>query len=250
MADDGLQFDKAEFEAPPGAPAGAQPAAGPACAFCGRPLTTTYWAVADQVSCGDCRERWHEALTGGSGGLRFARAAVFGLIAAALGAVLSYAVARLLEGDVAFMAIVIGLMVGWGVRRGADYRGGGAYQALAVGLTYIAISLAYVPIAARALEWYSQEHPVETQQPEWDELMAVQPRLEAYVVVVPITLQKPFLGEGTDRLFGIIIVGIGLFEAWRMNKRVELPMSGPHAVGPPPAASDGAPSTTAQAPTA
>lgn len=242
MADDGLQFDKAEFEAPQGASADAQRAAsGPACAFCGRPLTTTYWAVADQVSCGDCRERWQDALTGGSGALRFARASVFGLIAGALGATLYFAIAALTGYEIGIVAIVVGAMVGWAVRRGADHRGGWAYQLLAIALTYGAIVTAYVPELAQRFE-YAAQQPVDAHDlPTKEELARVEPSAAAYLFAFPFAFAVPFLA-GVENFMGMIIICIGLYEAWRMNKRLEVPISGPHAVGPPPtAATDGAP---------
>lgn len=234
MADDGLQFDRAEFEAPQGAPPGEQPAAsGPQCAFCGRVLTTTYWAVADQVSCGACRERWQEALTGGSGALRFARATVFGLIAAGLGAALYFAIAALTGYELGLVAIVVGVMVGWAVRRGAEHRGGWAYQLLAIVLTYTAIVTAYVPDIARVITYGSQQTTESDHVPSREELKKVEPSLPAYVFAVPFAFAYPFLA-GFENFMGMIIIAIGLFEAWRMNKRLEIPMSGPHAVGPPP----------------
>ena len=39
----------------------------------------------------------------------------------------------------------------------------------------------------------------------------------------------PFLG-GFENIIGIIIIGIGLYEAWKLNRRVELTISGPHAL--------------------
>lgn len=245
MADDGLQFEKAEFEAPPGAPAEAQAASGPACAFCSRPLTTTYWAVADQVSCGDCRERWQDALTGGSGALRFARATVFGLLAAGLGATLYFAIAALTGYEFGLVAIVVGVMVGWAVRKGADHRGGWAYQLLAIALTYGAIVTAYVPEIAQRFEWAAQQ-PVDMHDaPSKEELARVEPSAAAYLFALPVAFAVPFLA-GFENFMGMIIICIGLYEAWRMNKRLQIPISGPHAVGPP-AVADG---SSAPVPTA
>lgn len=246
MADDGLQFDKAEFEAP----AGAQPASGPACDFCQRPLTTTYWTVSDRVSCADCREQWVLALTGGSGVLRFARATVFGLVAAGLGAALYFAIAAVTGYELGLVAIVVGVMVGWAVRKGADQRGGWVYQALAIALTYAAIVTAYVPNIARAIE-YSGANPQAERLPTTKELEEVQPGPVAYALAVPFAFAYPFMA-GWENFMGMIIICIGLYEAWRQNKRVEVHMSGPHAVGPPPAAGEAeppAPSAPAATPT-
>ena len=41
----------------------------------------------------------------------------------------------------------------------------------------------------------------------------------------------PFMG-GASNIMGIIIIGIGLYEAWKINRRV--PLSGPFRFGPAP----------------
>jgi hypothetical protein len=43
----------------------------------------------------------------------------------------------------------------------------------------------------------------------------------------------PFLA-GAQNLFGLVIIGIGMYEAWKLNKRVPLVISGPHAIAPRP----------------
>ncbi|MCO5171642.1 MAG: hypothetical protein M9894_35515 [Planctomycetes bacterium] len=225
MADDGLQFDKAEY-AGDGA---AAPQAGPACGFCGAPLVTTYHAVADRAACGACREQVVEALTGGSPGLRFARAVALGLLASALGAALYFGVAAVTGYELGLVAIVVGLMVGWAVRKGSDGRGGWVYQGLAVVLAYLTVVSTYVPTIAKVIE-FSSRH--EGAQPTREALQAVDPSLAAWVLAIPLALQYPYL-SGVQNIMGTIILAIALFEAWRMNRRVEVPISGPHPVAPP-----------------
>jgi uncharacterized membrane protein len=58
----------------------------------------------------------------------------------------------------------------------------------------------------------------------------------AFVVV--IAFAAPFLG-GFENIMGIFIIGIALYEAWKMNKKASLEITGPHVVGvapEPPAA--------------
>jgi hypothetical protein len=40
----------------------------------------------------------------------------------------------------------------------------------------------------------------------------------------------PFLG-GFQNIIGIVIIGIGVYEAWKLNKRQIVVITGPHAVG-------------------
>lgn len=233
MADDGLQFDKAEFQAPPGAPE--QAAAGPTCAFCRKPLAR-YWAIGDQLTCGECRELVVEQLTGGSPVLRFARATVFGMIAAALGAALYFAIVAVTGYELGLVAIVVGLMVGAAVAKGADQRGGWVYQLLAVALTYTAIVTAYVPILAKGIEAASNQtttgDPAIDNAPMTEEsLKAITPSAGAWILAIPFAFVAPFLA-GAQNFMGWIIIAIGLYEAWRRNAKFVLPISGPHDVAP------------------
>jgi hypothetical protein len=44
----------------------------------------------------------------------------------------------------------------------------------------------------------------------------------------------PFLA-GVKNLLGLLIIGFGLWEAWKLNKRTDLSISGPYQVGAAPA---------------
>ena len=48
-------------------------------------------------------------------------------------------------------------------------------------------------------------------------------------LVLGLAFAAPFLG-GTSNIMGILIIGIGLYEAWKLNRRV--PLSGPFRLGP------------------
>src|SRR5207237_1674878 len=77
-------------------------------------------------------------------------ASLFGLGAGIVGAAIYYAVIALANLEIGIVAILIGYMVGYAVRRGAGGRGGRRFQALAVALTYLSIALAYAPVAVQA----------------------------------------------------------------------------------------------------
>ena len=49
-------------------------------------------------------------------------------------------------------------------------------------------------------------------------------------VILAIAFAAPFLG-GFPNIMGIVIIGIALYEAWKMNKKVPLEITGPHRVG-------------------
>jgi hypothetical protein len=51
------------------------------------------------------------------------------------------------------------------------------------------------------------------------------------VFVFVIAMALPFL-QGFGNIIGIIIIGIGLYEAWKLNTRLRLEVTGPYQVAP------------------
>ncbi len=54
--------------------------------------------------------------------------------------------------------------------------------------------------------------------------------------MLAIAFAAPFLA-GVENIMGLIIIAIGMYEAWKLNRRVELVITGPHglaAAGPTP----------------
>ena len=54
--------------------------------------------------------------------------------------------------------------------------------------------------------------------------------LAAFLLVIAIA--APFLG-GFENIIGIIIIGIGLYEAWKFNQKRVLSVTGPHVIATP-----------------
>jgi hypothetical protein len=202
---DELQFDKAEFATATG---------GKTCAVCRKPIEDTYFEAVGSILCASCAARF-AANSGGWPAL--SRAALWGAGAALAGTVVWYLIATLLHIELAIIAIAIGYAVGLAVRRGARGVGGWKYQALAMFLTYASIVSSYVPTIIRQLSELSAER--------------------GPLTVFGLAFQAPFLG-GANNLIGLVIIAIGLYEAWKLNRRI--PIAGPFRVGsaggPPPVA--------------
>src|SRR4051794_3512146 len=81
-----LQFDQAEFATPS--------ADRPACAVCHQPIDEEYFEINQKLMCPGCRQGVEAAFRGGSPLARFLKATVFGMVAAAVGAVVYYAIVR------------------------------------------------------------------------------------------------------------------------------------------------------------
>jgi hypothetical protein len=197
-----LQFDRAEP---------ATPSSGPACVACSRPLTDTYHTLNDRVLCEPCRRRLESEWTSASGAARVLPAFLWGLGGAILGAALYYGVLALTGYEIGLIALVVGWLVGRGVRQGSGGRGGALYQAMAIVLTYASIVSTYVPMLA--------------QDPE----AAATSPLVLFLMAATIPFLTPFVATGQG-LIGLLILAFALYEAWRQNRRPLMAFAGPFQV--------------------
>jgi hypothetical protein len=138
--DDQIQFDHAEYSASAPRESGAN------CTHCNQPIADAYFETGGNVVCGPCRQRIEEAFRGGSRLARGMRSLLYGMLAALSGAVVYYLIVRLTGYNIGLIAIVVGFMVGGGVRAGSGNRGGRFYQLLAIFLTYSSIVAMNVPL--------------------------------------------------------------------------------------------------------
>jgi len=234
-----LQFDVAErSDAAPDA------AAGVVCARCGSRVTTSYYHADGEVVCEACRDRAIEAARPvGHRASRLARAFVFGLGAAIAGSAIWFAIIAATDSEFGLIAILIGFMVGKAVFVGSRRRGGPAYQAIAIALTYFSIVSSYVPLIIReaikqppagAVSDSTSSATSSSESRTTGSVPGAILALFAFALLAPIT-------TAADNPIGLLIIAIGLWEAWRRTRRVEMLVAGPFEVGP--AASAGAPVT-------
>lgn len=232
-----LQFEQAEFAPQEQAP--------PACTACRQALGRAYFQLNAQVICAACRDRIAAALHGGPGTRRFLRAAGLGALAAVAGALLYFGIGALTGYEFGLVAILVGVLVGRAVRCGAAGRGGRAYQVLAVALTYLAIVSTYTPAIFRALRAQGQNREAaeaaarDKAKDQGAPAAAPTSRaapgavqvVVAFVVIGALILASPFL-QGLQNIMGLLIIFFGLFEAWRVNRRPVLVLSGPYQLAP------------------
>ena len=186
-----------------------------------------------------------------------------------MGSALYYAVSALTGYEVGLIAIVVGFAVGSAVRWGSNGRGGKRYQALAMMLTYLAIVTTYIPPIIQGFrEAAADESAVAEAADESASADAVAPDAAdapaaaatpdgapaepettdaaasalpsgaaggaiALILLLAIACVAPFLA-GFENIMGIIIIGIGLYEAWKLNRRATLEITGPHTLARPP----------------
>jgi len=215
-----LRFDKAKFDES-GTPS-------LSCAFCQRDVFGTYYEINGQTACEACRFRVESERTEGSPLVKALRALVGGGIGGIVGAGIYYAVSALTGYEIGLVAIIVGLLVGFGVRWGSGGVGGRGYQALAVAITYLAIVSTYVPAIVEEIR----------KQPEAAETLAAEPEIAltpatialALAAVMVIAMVAPFLA-GIQNVIGILIIGFALYEAWRVNAYKPLQIEGPFQIG-------------------
>ncbi len=256
-----LQFDRAEL--------GDAPHDGVTCGICKRTVSDEYFQVNGAVACGACKDALVARRSGGSRIARLLGAGGLGLLAAIAGAAIWIVIVRVTRYEIGLVAIGVGLLVGAAVRRGSGGRGGWAYQTIAVVLTYSAMVAYYVPYVIDGLRQGAETHATERVGPapapapapaapsEAAHLAdaagsaapaAPEPAVSfvgivlALAVVVGIAFAAPFLA-GAQNIIGILIILFALYEAWKLNRRQELTVTGPFQVASNDAAS--APAATA-----
>ena len=248
----GIQFDEAEF---------AEPTAGvPVCVACHQTIPEHYFQINGQILCEPCSEAVKAQLTGGSSFVRFVKAGVYGFGAAVAGFAIYFGVMKLTGLEIGLISILVGYMVGAAIRKGCDSRGGVLYQLMAVGFTYLAIAVSYSALLIpQMIEQIKAEKAAAVQphnaapaidpakaanggeksaldaKPE-DPQVADEPLTAgglaiAIAIIVGFLLALPIIA-GFSQPIGLLIVGFALWEAFKMNRKLDVVITGPHNIGP------------------
>jgi hypothetical protein len=240
-----LQFEHAEMTGASQGPAH--------CTACGARLLDSYYLVGDKPVCSNCHAAVLAHVAGGSGAGRFFKALGAGIAAAILGTIIYFAVLALTGYEIGLIAVLVGGIVGAAVRWGCNRRGGLTYQLMAIFLTYSSIVSSYLPLIVRELA-SDRAHTQTTKASDStndsdgisnrkaaagnrkdlsdDQSPKTLPELllllaGAGAALFAITLVAPILGA-KDNIIGLIIIAFALMQAWRMNKRSQFNISGPH----------------------
>lgn len=231
----GLQLDRAEFDG----------AHATSCSACAKALTTEYYEANGTMVCAECCAALRAVGTAGTSLTRGLRALGAGFAAAVAGSVLYYAILAISGYEFGLIAIVVGMAVGKAVNWGAHGRGGWRYQTMAIALTYLAIVSSYVPVIVSEIRKQpaaveASAKPGETAIPAAENQAAQKPAgneapltatgaIAAIAILVGLLLALPFL-SGVENIMGVIIIGIGLYEAWKFNRKGQVNITGPHAI--------------------
>jgi hypothetical protein len=215
------QFQKAEYAGTRG---------GDRCKICGAALGAEYWRVGTSMACAACAEKAKSALPQDSHAA-FTRGILYGIGGAIVGLVI-YATFTILTGIIlGYVSLAVGWIVGKSIRMGSNNMAGRRYQIAAVILTYLAVSLAAIPIALRNYHL----GPLTGQQ-----LL----NLALWGIASPFL---EFSRVSFGALISLFILAIGMRIAWQITGAPSLPPVGgpfrntsasaaPTPAAPPPAA--------------
>jgi hypothetical protein len=230
---DGLQFQQAEFDDPNR----------PRCLACSKQAETEYYRLEGNAMCADCAAAWREGQRP-PGGVGLARGAMLGFGAGLAGAAGMGIVSYVTGYQLALLTIAIGYLVAKAVLHGTRGFGGRRVQLLAVGLTYLGITLSYVPDIVKGLREIGRKEAggkVEAEkkggatkaapEPAPNTLRATDVGL-ALLTLCLFALFSPFLmlADGFSGIINAAIVFFGLSQAWRMTARDPRPLDGPFPV--------------------
>jgi hypothetical protein len=217
MSDKVPQFKTAEYSEKSGEP----------CKVCGQAISGAYYQVNGARTCSKCAQQIKDQLPRDSHAA-FARGVLFGVGGALLGLGI-YVGFALATGLIAgLVSLAVGYIVGRAILMGSGGVGGRRYQMAAVLLTYIAVSLAAVPIA---LSQHAKQRSAQSQS-QVSETANSAPKMsvsKAVATLALIGLLSPFLGLSNPMqgVIGLIILFVGIRIAWRMTAARQVSIRGP-----------------------
>ena len=237
------QFSRAEYPSQPGTDR---------CKFCNQPLMGSYFRVNNAMACYACTDNVKRKIPKDTHAA-FTRGLVFGAGGAILGLIL-YAAFGIITGlMIGYVSLAVGYIVGKAIRTGSGGIGGRRYQIAAVALTYVAVSMAAIPIyiaqaskhrkAARPEQTQTLRAPAEQGHPNFSPGADPAPRSPrrhtslgaALTGTVLIGLASPFLElqDPFHGLIGLVILFVGIRIAWKITAGISLQILGPFKLTAP-----------------
>ena len=209
------------------------------CNSCQQRISGAYYLLNGAPACASCVERIREQMPRDSH-KSFVRGVLFGVAGAILGLVIYVAFALATGWMVGYVSLAVGYIVGKAISLGSRGVGGRRYQVAAVLLTYVAVSLAAVPIA---ISLHKQPRVVQQQSAQAGDqppthvngsAAAPPTRMSparAVGLLALLGLASPLLAlaHPAQGLIGLIILLVGIQIAWKITAARQLNISGPIA---------------------
>jgi len=212
------------------------------CKSCAQKISGAFYRVNGAPTCTECTQRLQREVPQDSH-TALVRGMLFGVGAAVVGFVI-YVVFSLTTGLViGYVSLAVGYLVGKAIVLGSRGIGGRRYQIAAVLLTYVAVSLAAVPIAVSVHMKHksAQQHAQVSDTaatPAATPVAAPPPRMsfaKAIGTLAVLGLASPLLELASPMhgIIGLIILLVGLRIAWQLTAGKPLDISGPLVEGAP-----------------
>ena len=201
------QFATAEYAHTPGTER---------CRICSGAIAGQYYRVNNQMACAQCGAQAAQGQPTDSHAA-FARGLLMGLGGAVLGMALYATVVIVTGWSIGYLGLAVGWLVGTAIIKGSNGMGGRRYQAAAVVLTYLAISMSYVPVIISYLVKAGRTDI------NWSALAG---RLALWGVASPFLKLK----YGFSGVMGLVILFVGLSIASRLTAAKPLSVDGPFNV--------------------
>lgn len=233
-----LQFEKAAGMAKP-----AVQDQGTRCETCSVELPYEYYRQGDTTLCGKCAERVKAEQTQAPPPGLIGRSVMRGAGVAALCSVAYAAITWITGYELALIAVAVGYLIGNAVRKGAGGLGGRPFQVTAVALTYLAITFAYAPLivkdmveVGRTVEKEGASNPIyqtlteaKTRGQSVDGTTLAAVLGLGVAALLTVALLAPFLNllTGISGILGVIIILVGLHQAWAQTARDMRVVEGP-----------------------
>jgi hypothetical protein len=198
------------------------------CKSCAQKISGAYYRLNGAPTCASCAQRVKEQLPQDSH-KSFVRAVFLGVGGALLGLGIYAGFALATGWMVGYISLLVGYIVGKAIVVGSGGVGGRRYQVTGVLLTYIAVSLAAVPIA---LTHHMKHSSLAQHAQASDSATVPAPKMgfaEAVGLLALIGLASPFLAlaDPARGIIGLIILFVGIRIAWKITAARELNISGP-----------------------
>jgi hypothetical protein len=228
---------------------------------------TRYWTINDQVACGACAVRVRSAIQDAYSARAFGRAVLYGGVAMLASSAVWHLIRVTTDMELGLVAIGVGIAIGVAIKRATGGHGGKRYQALAIFLTYSAIALTNVPVIVGVIrDRIAKEDaaaqtlapppgaagapsatptastppagPTPTLPPATtgEKPTAARPEesppslgrlLIGWGMIVGLAYALPFLA-GAQGIMGLVIIAIGLYEAWKYTRGAPPRLAGPY----------------------
>jgi hypothetical protein len=198
------------------------------CKSCAQKISGAYYRLNGAPTCASCVQRIKEQLPQDSH-KSFVRGVLLGVGGAIVGLGIYVGFALATGWMIGYISLVVGYIVGKAIAFGSGGVGGRRYQVAAVLLTYIAVSLAAVPIA---ISQHMKHSSVSQQAQASDSATVPAPKMsfaKGVGLLALLGLASPFLALANPArgIIGLIILFIGIRIAWKITAGGQVNISGP-----------------------